>query len=71
LYATAHAIGNPSDRPGPFDVTIKYGTKKGTYKVSPVAKDKCIVDSSGSITGIQSGYEDQVAWIDVTSLFSK
>ena len=58
-----------TDRIGPFNVKIAYGTQQGTYKVNNINYEDCIIDSStGNITGFKS---DDISWIDITTLFNK
>lgn len=63
------------DRIGPFNVKISYGSQSKTFRVNNVKYSQCIVDpSSGAITGVNVPSEDLIntlAWIDVTSLFTK
>ena len=58
-----------TDRIGPFNVKIAYGTQSGTYKVNNIKYEDCIIDSStGNITGFTAS---EISWIDVTTLFSR
>ena len=63
------------DRIGPFNVKISYGSQSGTFRVANIKYEQCITDpSTGEITGINVSPEeikDTLAWIDITSLFTK
>lgn len=70
MYAVA-TTSITTDRIGPFNVKISYGTQSGTFRVGNIKYDQCIIDpSTGAITGISIPPED-ISWIDITSLFSK
>lgn len=74
MYAVA-TTSVTTDRIGPFNVKISYGTQSGVFKVNNIKYDQCIIDSStGEITGVNIP-SDQIAtslaWIDITSLFTK
>lgn len=68
MYAiqTTNTITN---RIGPFNVKITYGTQSSTYKVNNIKYEDCIIDSStGNITGFNA---TEISWIDITNLFTK
>lgn len=64
-----------TDRIGPFDVKISYGTQSGVFKVNNIKYNQCIIDSStGAITGVNVSSEELIntlSWIDITELFTK
>ena len=64
-----------SDRVGPFNVKISYGSQSGTFKVANIKYDQCITDSSsGEIIGVKIDPEeiiDSIAWVDISQLFQK
>lgn len=64
-----------SDRVGPFNVKISYGSQSGTFKVANIKYDQCITDSSsGEIIGVKLDQEeiiDSIAWVDISQLFQK
>lgn len=74
MYAVA-TTSVTTDRIGPFNVKISYGSQSGTFRVANIKYDQCIIDSStGKITGVNVSQEEIIntlAWIDVTSLFTK
>lgn len=74
MYAVA-TTSVTTDRIGPFNVKISYGTQSGTYRVSNIKYDQCIIDpSTGEITGVNISSDEiatKLAWIDATNLFTK
>lgn len=74
MYAVA-TTSVTTDRIGPFNVKISYGTQSGTFRVNNIKYDQCIIDSStGAITGVNIPSDQLVntlAWIDITALFTK
>lgn len=74
MYAVA-TTSVTTDRIGPFNVHISYGTQSGTYRVSNIKYDQCIIDpSTGEITGVNIPSDEivtKLAWIDATNLFTR
>lgn len=74
MYAVA-TTSVTTDRIGPFNVKISYGTQSGTFRVNNIKYNQCIIDpSTGAITGVNVSSEeliDTLAWIDITELFTK
>lgn len=74
MYAVA-TTSVTTDRIGPFNVKISYGTQSGTFRVNNIKYNQCIIDpSTGAITGVNVSSEELIntlAWIDITELFTK
>jgi hypothetical protein len=59
------------DRVGPFSVKINYGTQSLTAKVNNIKYADCVIDSStGAISSVTVD-PSELAWIDISKLFSK
>ena len=74
MYAVA-TTSVTTDRIGPFNVKISYGTQSGTFRVNNIKYNQCIIDpSTGAITGVNIPSDQLIntlAWIDITNLFTK
>jgi hypothetical protein len=70
LYA-ASTTSVTVDRVGPFSVKINYGTQSLTAKVNNIKYADCVIDSStGAISSVTVD-PSELAWIDISKLFSK
>ena len=70
LYAIS-VTSTISNKIGPFDVKFQLGTQRGVFRVNNIPYEDCITDSNNTITGVI--YPDPVAniaWVDITSLFT-
>ena len=71
LYATTTLSDKVTDRQGPFNVKIAYGSRSATFKVAPIKREYCILDPNTlAVTGFTVA-PTEIAWIDVTELFNK
>lgn len=70
LYAIS-VTSTINDKIGPFDVKFQLGTQREIFRVNNIPYKDCIIDNNNAITGVV--YPDPVAniaWIDITSLFT-
>ena len=71
LYATTTLSDKVTDRQGPFNVKIAYGSRNATFRVAPIKKEYCILDPNTlQITGFTID-PTEISWIDITELFTK
>lgn len=75
MYAIASTSFSVSNRPGPFDVKIQFGSQNSIFNVSNIKYEDCIIDSGeGFVSGVVGSTEEiisKIAWVDVTKLFTK
>ena len=70
MYAISQTT-SINDQIGPFDVKFQLGTQRGIFRVNNIPYTDCVIDSNNAITGVV--YPDPVAniaWVDITSLFT-
>jgi hypothetical protein len=75
MYAIASTSFSVSDRPGPFEVKIEFGSQQSIFNVANIKYADCIIDSGeGFVSGVVGTNEEiisKLAWVDVTKLFTK
>lgn len=73
FVAYTDTVGSKNNITAAQPITISYNDKHANYNVIPISYDKVITDSQGVITGFANGVDpvQDLAWIDVTSLFTE
>ena len=69
LYAISRTTSD-TDQLGPFDVKFELGTQRAIFSVNNIPHEHCIINN-GILEGVDyPDIVDNIAWVDITSLFT-